>query len=850
MKKILLLTFCFFAITNVFAQKAAKNPAVYVDNKGIMRWSDTKKEASFYGINYTAPFAQAYYSLKTIGVDPKQTIDKDTYHFSRLGFDAYRIHIWDIEISDKQGNLVNSPHLDLFDYLLFKLKERGIYIILTPMCHYTSMNTSEGFIEGITKCTAHMDKDVIAKQANYIYNLAKHVNPYTGLSYGDDPNIIGYEIDNEPCHPGTADDLKYYINTMLGAFKKAGNKKPVFYNVTHNLHLVDTYFQTGIQGATFQWYPTGLTAGHARKGNFLPNADEYQITFKDVRNYNKMAKMVYEYDIPDVLETYMYPAVTRSFRSQGMQWISMFAYDPIDIAFANIEYYTHYMNLAYTPGKALSQKIAAEVMRVMPLSKQYEQYPKDTIFESFRLSYLEDLSEMNTPEKFFYTNNTSTQPVQLSALSEIAGRGSSPVVKYEGEGAYFLDKIDDGVWRLEVMPDVLWIKDPAERPSIKKEVATIMWNTWPMEISLPSLGTNYTFAGLNSGNNARGTASGSTMNVSPGVYLLTKAGQTPSNQLNADTKWGMIRLGEYAAPAPRANVYHVIHTPSNIVTGNNPVSIKADIAGPATPDSVALYLYPSRNARFTMKHAKGLTYEATIPANFVTGEKLRYMIVAYRNGKPQTFPANVDVAPTDRDFYWTQCWESPVVNQNSVINLVTIDNRLNEDIEILPIPYDADRKNTGATKSTANTSPDEGSRMKISLDVKGKDIRYFLRRYIKPDIDPRRDKLAQVSNICIVVKNQQGLDKLNIGFVTNMGYTYTTTANLTSGGAIYKIPISAVSQVATALLPETYPIFMKRYFVPDVNIPFRIQDIELLEISTNGLTDNIASFELGAVWLE
>jgi hypothetical protein len=49
-----------------------------------------------------------------------------------------------------------------------------------------------------------------------------------------------------------------------------------------------------------------------------------------------------------------------------------------DLAWANSEYVTHYLNLAYTPAKAISMKIAAEVTHSVPLNKQYAAYPNDT----------------------------------------------------------------------------------------------------------------------------------------------------------------------------------------------------------------------------------------------------------------------------------------------------------------------------------------------------------------------------------------------------------------------------------------------------------------------------------------
>ena len=60
MKHFLIFVFCIFTL----AGYAKKIPTVYIDGKGVMRWSDTRKEASFYGVNYTLPFAHAYRAMK------------------------------------------------------------------------------------------------------------------------------------------------------------------------------------------------------------------------------------------------------------------------------------------------------------------------------------------------------------------------------------------------------------------------------------------------------------------------------------------------------------------------------------------------------------------------------------------------------------------------------------------------------------------------------------------------------------------------------------------------------------------------------------------------------------------
>ena len=54
----------------------------------------------------------------------------------------------------------------------------------------------------------HSNPEAIAAQETYLRDLVKHTNPYTGLAYKDDPSIVGFEINNEPCHSGTKEEVK------------------------------------------------------------------------------------------------------------------------------------------------------------------------------------------------------------------------------------------------------------------------------------------------------------------------------------------------------------------------------------------------------------------------------------------------------------------------------------------------------------------------------------------------------------------------------------------------------------------------------------------------------------------
>ena len=90
--------------------------------------------------------------------------------------------------------------------------------------------------------------------------------------------------------------------------------------------------------------------------------------------------------------------MARSFRTAGIQIATHFAYDPTYLAYANTEYNTHYMNLVYTPQKALSLKICAEVFREIPMYADFGTYPENTIFENCncdKVQLIEYIDEVN-----------------------------------------------------------------------------------------------------------------------------------------------------------------------------------------------------------------------------------------------------------------------------------------------------------------------------------------------------------------------------------------------------------------------------------------------------------------------
>ena len=324
------ISICLFTVLLFTSAKAQQRKDVYVDRNGVMRWGGTNEEVHGFGVNYTVPFAHAYRSAKKLNVDHEKAIDNDVYHFARLGFDAFRVHVWDTEISDSVGNLLENEHLRLFDYSLMRMKERGIKLLITPIAYWGNGwpepdEKTPGFAAKYGKEDCLTNEEAIRAQERYLYQFLNHVNQYTKIAYKDDPDIVAFEISNEPHHKGSADEVTRFINRMVTAMRKTGSKKPIFYNVSHSIHLQKAYFDARIQGGTFQWYPTGLGAAHELRGNFLPNVDQYIIPFANNPKFKKAAKIVYEFDAADVGRSYIYPAMARSFREAGIQWATHFS---------------------------------------------------------------------------------------------------------------------------------------------------------------------------------------------------------------------------------------------------------------------------------------------------------------------------------------------------------------------------------------------------------------------------------------------------------------------------------------------------------------------------------------------
>jgi hypothetical protein len=833
------------------AQPQSKNNLVYVDKSGVLRYTKDHKEASFFGVNYTTPFAHAYRAHKALNVDLEKAIQLDVYHFARLGLDAFRVHVWDTEISDTAGNLLENEHLRLFDFLLAELKKRNIKTIITPIAFWGNGyperdEATPGFSRKYGRGKVTTNDSAIAAQENYLKQLFKHVNPYTKLTYTDDPDVIAVEINNEPSHSAPKQGITNYINRLAAAIRSVGWTKPVYYNIAQNPSLADAVAKATIDGVSFQWYPTNLVANQEVKGNFLPNVDRYTIPYDTIPEYRNKSKMVYEFDAADVLQSYMYPAMAKSFRQAGFQWAAQFAYDPTVIANVNTEYQTHYLNLLYTPSKAISLLIASKVFHKLPRLKNWGTYPADSSFDVFRVSYKKSLSEMNTADEFYYSNSTATTPVNVRKLQHIAGVGNSAVVLYDGSGTYFLDKISQGVWRLEVMPDAVHIRDPFERASPKKEVTRLQWQSNSMQVVLPDLVTGFSIKALNEGNNFSPTIFGNNFQIQPGTYLLTAVDKNI-----AANNMGFIGMEEFGGTKPSVTDMFLRHEPFYEVSPGKTFSISAKIVGLDT-GRASLQISrlgeggPGGGFRNIPMVKRASEYVAEVPADIVVSGVMNYRIVLQKGNEFAVFPGNNKANPFAWDTYNNETYRTFVAASNG--RLTIFDPTVDRTVQVY-----AGFRSGFQSNYTAGAKSGQLILRLSATELAGNRI-FGFSHYFADKLQGRKSELDSFNRLFITARTKETQPvKAKLTLTNEDAFSFSTFITITSNFQDIEVPLTDLIPDSMLLLPRPYPGVLPVWFKGSGSSSFNFSAVEKIQVTIGGeLPEPKKSYsiEIEAIWLE
>ncbi|MEI7542605.1 MAG: beta-galactosidase [bacterium] len=167
--------------------------------------------------------------------------DKMVKRLSKLGVNMVRLHHMDawwanpgiINYGDTTSTL-STESLEKLDYLIFKLKEAGIYIFMDMLVH-RKVAKGDG-IENHEKVPAgfkeviYFDEKLQDLTKEYIKQLLTHINQYTKTSYKDEQAIVMTEIVNESTlfyFDRNADIPQFYrakLDTLFNDYLKARYK--------------------------------------------------------------------------------------------------------------------------------------------------------------------------------------------------------------------------------------------------------------------------------------------------------------------------------------------------------------------------------------------------------------------------------------------------------------------------------------------------------------------------------------------------------------------------------------------------------------------------------------------------
>lgn len=174
---------------------SVQNGKIYAPNGG---------ELSLWGVNFQPCLSWEYNDrLKRHGIPQtaealRRVAHNNLEEVSKLKVSVIRCHLTPADFTDAEGNLVETPYLDVLDYMVAEAAERGIYITLALINHMGS-----GYVPNSVFMTAARqewvhDKEVVRKSKNYVRQLLTRKNNYSGTTYAAEKHIALWELINEP----------------------------------------------------------------------------------------------------------------------------------------------------------------------------------------------------------------------------------------------------------------------------------------------------------------------------------------------------------------------------------------------------------------------------------------------------------------------------------------------------------------------------------------------------------------------------------------------------------------------------------------------------------------------------
>lgn len=178
---------------------AGKHGFLSVDNAGHFEFEDGTRER-FMGVNLAFSAALCTHEMA----------DKIVPDLAQNGVNMVRFHHVDsagdhslLDTSAGNSQTLNEEMFDRLDYLVARLKEAGIYVHIdlhTLRTYFPNDGISAAEAEQLTQPSKSIhwyDKRIIDLQKKFISQYLGRLNPYTGLTYLEDPVVAIVQYVNE-----------------------------------------------------------------------------------------------------------------------------------------------------------------------------------------------------------------------------------------------------------------------------------------------------------------------------------------------------------------------------------------------------------------------------------------------------------------------------------------------------------------------------------------------------------------------------------------------------------------------------------------------------------------------------
>ncbi len=217
-----------------------KNGFIYIDGESFMLDMNTPddtsddKEIKFWGANVANEGAFP---------DTHEEAEKMADGIAAAGFNLVRFHRIDGGKPSLFGYSNDATHIDetawdKFSYLVKCLRDRGVYYYIDQMVcmpasmykngigNVAGMENIDGIGDGLAPI-CYFNEQAIALQKEFSRILLTKVNPYTGLTFAEDPAFAMMDLKNEHSMPHTQ-WLEGNYNEGFSIRKKANSDEPYY----------------------------------------------------------------------------------------------------------------------------------------------------------------------------------------------------------------------------------------------------------------------------------------------------------------------------------------------------------------------------------------------------------------------------------------------------------------------------------------------------------------------------------------------------------------------------------------------------------------------------------------------